>query len=80
MKWLVLIVLFIIIVVTMIFFFARGPELLEVEITAPLGTEVFITLSGGEQMPLKNVSTRDNIPVMVGVPIGATDIILKYNS
>ena len=78
MKWL-LIVLFIIIAVAMIFFFWRGPELLEVEIKALPGTEVFVTGVGGEKEQLNAIST-DNGSITVGVPIYATDIILKYDN
>ena len=84
MKWLkrLLIVLFIIVVILIIFFWngRSKPKLLEVEIKAPPGTEVFVTLPGGEEEYLKNVSTLDNGPIKVGVPIDATDIILRYNS
>ena len=84
MKWLkrLLIVLFIIIVVLIIFFWNErpAPKLLNVEIKAPPGTKVFVTLPGGEEEYLKNVSTLDDGPITVGVPIDATDIILRYNS
>ena len=80
MKWL-LIVLSIIVVVLIIFFWSRstGPTL-EVEIKAPPGTKVFVTLPGGEEEYLKNVSMLDNAPITVGVPIYATNIMLRYNS
>ena len=80
MKWL-LIVLSIIIVALIIFFWSRSTDpVLEVEIKAPPGTKVFVTLPGGEEEYLKNVSTLDNGPIKVRVPIDATDIILRYNS
>ena len=76
-----LIVLFITVVVLIIFFWSGrlGQELLEVEIKAPPGTKVFVTLPGGEEQYLKNVSTLDNGPIMVEVPPDATDIILRHN-
>ena len=77
-----LIVLFIIVIVFIIFFW-RGrhePKLLEIEIKAPPGTKVFVTLPGGKEEYLNNVSTLDNSPIMAKVPIHATDIILRYNN
>ena len=76
-----LIVLSVIVVILIIFFSISSTDpTLEVEIKAPPGTKVFVTLSGGEEEYLKHISTFDDGPITVGVPIDATDIILRYNS
>lgn len=79
MKWL-LIFLFIIVVVATIFFWSSKPKLLEVRVETTLGTKVFAVLPGGEEEYLKNISIPDDGPIIVAVPIDATNIILRYNS
>ena len=79
MKWL-LIILSIIVVLVIFFWSGRPNERFEVEIRTTPGTKVFITLPGGQEEYLTNVSTLDNGPITVSVPIDAKDIILRYNS
>ena len=83
MQWLkrLLIVLFIIVVVLIISFWSRSTDpVLEVEIKAPLGTKVFATLPGGDEVYLKDISRSDNGPITADIPTDATTVILRYDS